>query len=150
MHVMVCAPTGAAAYNISGYTLLAAFTNVNLSCRWLIAVAFCSSESSVFVSIRWNGSHLWTFVATLQNHGTKGNWETKEWHHALLLNRVRYGSCTEEDMKILQGGVIHNSDIDYPNDATHIFAYNKDDFEHNLNRLQYLQSKKVLISCWRF
>ena len=32
MHVMVCAPTGAAAYNISGYTLHAAFllpVNVN-------------------------------------------------------------------------------------------------------------------------
>ena len=56
---------------------------------------------------------------------------------AMLLNRVRDGTYTEEDTKILQGRVIHSSDRDYPVDATHISAYNKDVHEHNINRLHY-------------
>ena len=45
---------------------------------------------------------------------------------AELLNRVRIGQCTEEDIDTLQSREISPDDPDYPDDALHVFAYNAD------------------------
>lgn len=209
MHVMVCAPTGAAAYNISGYTLHAAFllpVNVKksddyipLSGERLAALKETIGNIKVLIidEISMVGSDMLLTVHrrlcdVMGNYQPFGGISVLAvgdllqlppvaqkavfscpsdemaaiygplWQHfqimelkeiqrqkndttfALLLNRVRDGTHTDEDMKILQGRVIHRSDVDYPTDATHIFAYNKDVLEHNLDRLQYLQSTKFI------
>lgn len=41
---------------------------------------------------------------------------------ASLLNRIRSGTYTDDDMILLRERVIQNNDENYPHDATHIFA----------------------------
>ncbi|XP_078603870.1 uncharacterized protein LOC144877700 [Branchiostoma floridae x Branchiostoma japonicum] len=48
-----------------------------------------------------------------------------------LLQRVRTGDCTEEDMDLLRTRVIDKDDADYPVDALHIFKTNQDVDDHN-------------------
>ena len=41
-----------------------------------------------------------------------------------LLGRVRTGSCTEEDLQVLQSRVITTDSTDYPSDALHVYCLN--------------------------
>ncbi|XP_062600070.1 uncharacterized protein LOC134261665 [Saccostrea cucullata] len=211
MHVMVCAPTGAAAYNISGYTLHAAFhlpLNVKhsddyipLSGERLAALKETIGNIKVLIidEISMVGSDMLLTVHRrlcdlMGNHQPFGGISVLAvgdllqlppvaqkavfscpsdemaaiygplWHHfqivelkeiqrqkndamfALLLNRVRDGTHTSEDMEILQRRVVQSNDEAYPMDATHIFAYNKDVYEHNMRRLESLQSPKFVFT----
>ena len=55
-----------------------------------------------------------------------------------LLNRIRTGSQTEDDIKIIQSRSISPSDPNYPSDALHIWAENAPVGEHNKNKLEEL------------
>ncbi|XP_078691416.1 uncharacterized protein LOC144921886 isoform X1 [Branchiostoma floridae x Branchiostoma belcheri] len=54
---------------------------------------------------------------------------------AALLQRVRTGDCTTQDMDLLRTRVIHKDDTNYPVNALHIFKTNKDVDEHNEQQL---------------
>lgn len=207
MHVMVCAPTGAAAYNISGYTLHAAFllpVNVKssddyipLSGERLASLKESIGNIKVLIidEISMVGSDMLLTVHrrlcdVMGNHQPFGgisilavgdllqlppvaqkpvfscpsdemaaiygslwqHFQIAELHEiqrqkndstfALLLNRIRSGTHTDEDIKVLQQRAINESYEDYPKDATHIFAYNKDVYQHNMQRLESIQTSK--------
>lgn len=207
MHVMVCAPTGAAAYNISGYTLHAAFllpVNVKssddyipLSGERLASLKESIGNIKVLIidEISMVGSDMLLTVHrrlcdVMGNHQPFGgisilavgdllqlppvaqkpvfscpsdemaaiygsvwqHFQIAELHEiqrqkndstfALLLNRIRSGTHTDEDIKVLQQRAINESCEDYPKDATHIFAYNKDVYQHNMQRLESIQTSK--------
>lgn len=61
---------------------------------------------------------------------------------ASMLNRVRDGSFTDEDLEIIKTRQINSGIIDYPHMVTHIFV---DD--HNLKRLNELQGQKFIFRC---
>ena len=48
-----------------------------------------------------------------------------------LLNRVRIGSLTDKDHKILSERIVKKSDDNYPREAMHIWAENKPVDAHN-------------------
>ncbi|KAI8483360.1 hypothetical protein Bbelb_389640 [Branchiostoma belcheri] len=54
---------------------------------------------------------------------------------AALLQRVRTGDFTTQDMDLLRTRVIHKDDTNYPVNALHIFKTNKDVDEHNEQQL---------------
>ena len=57
---------------------------------------------------------------------------------ASLLNRVRIGGQSDEDIALLNTRVVLPTADNFPTTATHIFAYNKDVSEHNATMLQTL------------
>ena len=57
---------------------------------------------------------------------------------AELLCRMRLSKCTEEDISVLSSKEIDPSDDDYPHDALHVFALNKDVDDWNAKQLHKL------------
>ena len=57
-----------------------------------------------------------------------------------LLNRVRTGSHTDDDIKCIQSRPITPGDKDYPSDALHIFAENALVDEYNVAHLEQIVS----------
>ncbi|XP_033726656.1 ATP-dependent DNA helicase RRM3-like [Pecten maximus] len=55
---------------------------------------------------------------------------------ANILNRVRTGSQTSDDLATLSSREIDKTSPLYPTDATHIFAYNRHVDEHNAAKLE--------------
>ena len=53
-----------------------------------------------------------------------------------LLKRIRTGSQTEDDIKIIQSTSLSPSETNYPSDALHIWAENAPVDEHNKNKLE--------------
>ena len=53
-----------------------------------------------------------------------------------LLKRIRTGSQTEDDIKIIQSTSLFPSETNYPSDALHIWAENAPVDEHNKNKLE--------------
>ena len=64
--------------------------------------------------------------------------QKKDQNFASLLNRVRIGKQTLEDIEILKQREIKNSSPDYPKLAPHIFALNADKDKHNKEILHTL------------
>jgi len=62
-----------------------------------------------------------------------------------LLNNVRLGKVTPEDVKLLKSRFIVKGDPSYPNDALHIFAENTPATEHNVSMLDKLPNPLCLI-----
>ena len=55
-----------------------------------------------------------------------------------LLGKVRTGSCTEEDLQVLQSRVITTDSVDYPSDALHVYRLNVDVDKRNEEMLKKL------------
>ena len=53
-----------------------------------------------------------------------------------LLNRVRVGSQTDEDIQLIQSRSINSFDPNYPHDVLHIWAENNPVNQYNNMRLQ--------------
>ena len=60
---------------------------------------------------------------------------------ANLLNRVRIGQQTEDDVKLLKAREICKSSPEYPQNVTHIFAENKEVNKHNKKMLESLETQ---------
>ena len=61
---------------------------------------------------------------------------------AQLLNRVRIGNQTEQDLNVLKSRQTSKSAAQYPVNATHMFVYNKMKDEHNSQMLEKLSNPK--------
>ena len=64
---------------------------------------------------------------------------------AALLNRVRVGDHTEEDMLTLKSRQIKPDADYYPSDATHVFPFNRQVDKHNRDMMQRLHGQKITI-----
>ena len=62
-----------------------------------------------------------------------------------LLNRVRIGSLTDEDCKILSEKIVKKSDDNYPREAMHIWKENKPVDAHNKKMLDSINGELVTI-----
>ena len=71
-------------------------------------------------------------------------------HLALLLNRIRIGTHTEDDIMTIQNRQVQPDQGSYPQNATHIFAYNKDVNNHNTDRLNNLTTTKYTFNAKGF
>jgi hypothetical protein len=60
---------------------------------------------------------------------------------ASLLNRIRSGACTDNDVAVKRERIICDDDS-YPRDAIHIFAYNRYVNDHNTQKLDSLDVPK--------
>lgn len=60
---------------------------------------------------------------------------------ASLLNRVRTGDQTDEDIALLNSRQTSTTIKNYPQHATHIFAYNRDVNTHNAAMLETLSQQ---------
>lgn len=58
-----------------------------------------------------------------------------------LLNRLRVGSQTDEDIQLIQSGLINSSDPNYPHDVLHIWAENNPVNQYNNMRLQEINKR---------
>ena len=66
---------------------------------------------------------------------------------ASLLNRVRVGSLSNEDIDVLKSRIISQEDDRYPHDALHVFTTNSLVNEHNMRMLGTIDEQpKVLIA----
>ena len=203
-HILVTAPTGAAAYNVSGYTLHSAFllplntkasddyvpltgeklaglkesigniklltideiSMVGADMLLIIHRRLCDimtsdepfggisvlavgdllqlppvAQRSVFAlpsdEIAAVYGSLWqTHFRILELHEIQRQKEDQTF--AAVLNRIRTGDQTEDDLSLLKSRAIQPSSDAYPVDSTHIFAYNKQVNEHNIARLHAL------------
>ena len=52
-------------------------------------------------------------------------------HFAEILNRLREGKHTDEDIEVLKGRLISTKDVNYPYHAPHLFIWNKKVEEFN-------------------
>ena len=203
-HVLVCAPTGTAAYNIAGHTIHSAFvlpikeskhddyiplsneklaglkeaignikilvldeipmvgTDMALSIHRRLCDIMGNQEPFGGVSVLAVGDLLqlppvcWCpifdpptdemaalYGSLWQNHFqmielTDIVRQKNDQNFASLLNRVREGKHTMEDIKTLKQREIKSSSPDYPKLAPHIFALNADKDEHNKDILDTL------------
>ena len=203
-HVLVCAPTGTAAYNIAGYTIHSAFvlpineskhddyiplsneklaglkeaignikilvldeismvgTDMALSIHRRLCDIMGNQEPFGGVSVLAVGDLLQLppvgrypifdpptdemaalYGSLWQNHFqvielTDIVRQKNDQHFASLLNRVRVGKHTMEDIKTLKQREIKSSSPDYPKLAPHIFALNAEKDEHNKEILDTL------------
>ena len=62
-----------------------------------------------------------------------------------LLNRIRTGSHTEDDIKLIQSRCIAPSDPHYPSDVLHIWAENAPVNEHNEAKLETIQKQLYIL-----
>ena len=62
-----------------------------------------------------------------------------------LLNRVRIGSLTDEDQKILSERIVKKSDENYPRKSMHIWAENKHVDTHDKKMLDSINGELVTI-----
>ncbi len=62
-----------------------------------------------------------------------------------LLNRIRTGSHTEDDIKLNQSRCIAPSNPHYPSDALHIWAENYPVNEHNQAKLETIQKQLYIL-----
>lgn len=65
---------------------------------------------------------------------------------AALLNRVRQGHQTTEDLFTLKNRMITTSDPEYNREALHIFATNAQTDQHNRERLQELNLPIIVLT----
>ena len=65
--------------------------------------------------------------------------------YAELLNRLREGNQTENDIKTLKNRIISETDFDYPYDATHMFSTNAEVDAFNEIVYDRTSSEKVLV-----
>jgi hypothetical protein len=98
---------------------------------------FCTSKDPL---IRCSPVHLWKDLFKIVELDEVMR-QKDDLEFASLLNRIRKGkqAVTNEDLKILQSRIINDGDKNYPEDALHVFAYNKDVNEHNSKMVQKLQ-----------
>ena len=203
-HVLVCAPTGAAAYNVSGLTLHSAFllpvhsrtsddyiplsgeklanlkeaigkvkllvideismvgADMLLTVHRRLCDIMCTDEPFGGITVLAVGDLLQLppvaqknvfepprdemtalYGSLWQNHFqlvelTEIQRQKGDRGFADVLNRVRIGEHTEEDIQILQTRTTHPQSELYPGDATHIFPFNKQVQKHNEEKLQQL------------
>ena len=64
---------------------------------------------------------------------------------AQLLNRVRTGDQTEDDITLLKQRVTNDNNLQYPTDTQHAFTKNTDVDQHNNNMLQTLPGPIITI-----
>ncbi len=62
-----------------------------------------------------------------------------------LLNRIRTGSHTEDNVKLIQSRCIAPSDPHYPSDALHIWAENAPVNEHNEGKIETIQKQLYIL-----
>ena len=62
-----------------------------------------------------------------------------------LLNRIRTGSQTEDDITTINARIISPFDPNYPSDALHIWAENQPVTEHNRNKLDEIDSPLYIL-----
>ena len=63
--------------------------------------------------------------------------------YAELLNRLREGEHTKEDIELLKTRIIKPNDVNYPIDAPHLFAYREEVAKHNLEVHTRLKGDKT-------
>jgi len=63
-----------------------------------------------------------------------------------LLNRIRTGSHTEEDIKCINSRSVSPSDDNYPSDALHIWAENNPVSEHNNKQLDQISAPLFVLT----
>ena len=63
-----------------------------------------------------------------------------------LLNRIRTGSHTEEDIKCINSRSVSPSDDNYPSDALHIWAENNPVSEHNSKQLDQISAPLFVLT----
>ena len=210
-HVLVCAPTGAAAYNISGVTchsafllplstkksddyiplsseklamLKDAFSNIKLiiideismvGADTLLTIhrrlcdVMTNSQPFGGMSILCVGDLLQLppvaqrpvfsdpsdemaaiYGSLWKNHFqilelTEIQRQKEDQTFADLLNRMRIGEHTESDLEVLNSRHINSPLTNYPAQATHVFAYNKDVKAHNSSMLDTLTSDRYTL-----
>ena len=211
-HVLVCAPTGAAAYNINGYTIHSSLLlpihskptddYISLANEKLAEVKEAIGQIKLLIidEISMVGSDMLLTMhrrltdimgnddpfggisvlavgdllqlpavaqkpvfdnpsdemAALYGSLWKRNFKIVElteiqrqkddMQFASLLNRVRVGQHTEDDLNVLKTRQINKESDEYPGLCTHIFAYNRDVNQHNECMLSTLPGPLFTIS----
>ena len=82
--------------------------------------------------------HLWKDLFKL-GELTQVMRQKSDLEFANMLNRIRIGVPSDDDLKILQKRVILPNEDSYPTEALHVFPLNKQVDEHNLKLLQSLE-----------
>ena len=61
-----------------------------------------------------------------------------------LLNRIRIGQCSDEDVQLLRSREISQDSADYPSDALHVWCENGPADTHNASKLTQLNTPEVV------
>ena len=93
--------------------------------------------------IAYTLENLWEaadVILLVQNHRQEGDKE-----YADLLNRVRIGEPTEDDIKLLKTRVRQDGDPDLPTNALRVMSNNKAVNQYNERRLAQLKGEEIIL-----